>query len=47
MAAELILAPEVEQDISDAYDWHENCRAVQRASFPSVRYLNPHDFSVL
>ncbi len=26
MAAELILAPQVEQDINTAYDWYENCR---------------------
>lgn len=23
MAAELLLAPEVEQDVADAYDWYE------------------------
>lgn len=26
MAAELVLAPEAEQDISDAYAWYENRR---------------------
>ena len=26
MAAELILAPEAEQDITEAYDWCEHCR---------------------
>jgi hypothetical protein len=26
MAAELVVAPEAEQDVSDAYDWYENRR---------------------
>lgn len=26
MTAELVLAPEAEQDLSDAYDWYENRR---------------------
>ena len=26
MAAELILAPEAEQDLADAYEWYENRR---------------------
>ena len=24
MVAELVLAPEIEQDVSEAYDWYEN-----------------------
>ncbi|MEW6360033.1 MAG: type II toxin-antitoxin system RelE/ParE family toxin [Planctomycetota bacterium] len=26
MAAELVIAPEAVQDISEAYEWYENCR---------------------
>lgn len=26
MAAEFVLAPQVEQDIAQAYDWYEKCR---------------------
>ena len=26
MAAELVIAPEAEQDLTEAYDWYEKCR---------------------
>jgi hypothetical protein len=36
MAAELVLAPEAELDIADAYTWYERRRAGLGEEFPSA-----------
>ena len=42
MAAELILAPEAEQDIAEAYAWYESRRAGLGEEFCPTRFFMKH-----